>query len=177
MPEPGGLPIRQIAWFVPDIIAAARAHHAAFGSGPYFVAKHVPLAWSEHRGLRVRHDHSSAYGQWGEVMVEFVMQHGDEPSAFRDIYPDGSGKHGLHHMALWVDDLGAAIEDFARQGMALAQLSETATGTRYAFIDATSTLGHMLELYEPTDQLRGFYAMVRDAAQGWDGSDLIRKLN
>lgn len=173
----GGLPVRQIAWFVPDITAAARAHHAAFGSGPYFVFEHVPLAWSEHRGVRVTHDHSSAYGQWGDVMVEFVTQHGDDPSAFRDMYPHGFARQGLHHMALWVDNLEAAIAKFAAQDIPLAQLSETQTGTRYAFVDACASLGHMLELYEPTDQLTGFYAMVREAAQGWDGRDPIRKLN
>lgn len=174
---PGGLAVRQIAWFVPDILAAARAHHAAFGSGPYFLFEHVPLAWSEHRGTRVMHDHSSAYGQWGDVMVEFVMQHGDDPSAFHDLYPPDSGSQGLHHLAVWVDDLDAAVADLGAQDMPLAQLSQTAIGTRYAFVDAVSTLGHMLELYEPNDQLTGFYAMVRDAAQGWDGSDPIRKLN
>jgi hypothetical protein len=34
----------------------------------------------------------------------------------------------------------------------------------------------MLELYEPTPQLTKFYAMVEEAAQGWDGTDLIREL-
>lgn len=176
MLAPGSLPVRQIAWFVPDILAAARAHHAAFGSGPYFVFEHVPLTWSEHRGARVAHDHSSAYGQWGEVMVEFVMQHGDEPSAFHEMYPASSSAQGLHHMALWVDDLDGAIAHYARRGMALAQLSETATGMHYAFVDATASLGHMLELYEPTEALTGFYALVREAAQGWDGSEPIRRL-
>lgn len=169
--------MKQIAWFVPDIVAAARAHHATFGSGPYFVLEHVPLAWSEHRGAKVMHDHSSAYGQWGEVMVEFVMQHGEDPSAFHDLYPCGSGSWGLHHMAIWVDDLDRAIADFGIKEMPLAQLSRTATGTRYAFVDARQSFGHMFELYEPSDQLTGFYAMVREAAHGWDGSDLIRKLN
>ena len=79
-------------------------------------------------------------------------------------------------MALWVDDLTLAIDDFAAQGMPLVQLSETATGTRYAFDDARSTLGHMLELYEPTEQLTGFYKFVCEAAQGWDGSDVIRTI-
>ncbi|MFZ9394567.1 MAG: VOC family protein [Erythrobacter sp.] len=172
-----GHPVRQIAWFVPDIVAAAHAHHAAFGSGPFFVFEHVPLSWSEHRGVAVRHDHSSAYGQWGEVMVEFVMQHGDDPSAFHDMFPVGSGAQGLHHMAIWVDDLETAIAHLARQSMPLAQLSQTATGTRYAFVDATNSLGHMLELYEPTEALTGFYAFVREAAQGWDGTDPIRHLS
>jgi hypothetical protein len=173
----GDLPVRQIAWFVPDIESSARAHSASFGSGPFFTFHHVPLNWSEHRGQRVTHDHSSVYGQWGDVMVEFVAQHGDNPSAFHDMFPAGSSAQGLHHMAIWVDDLDTAIADFGAQDMPLAQLSEVTSGTRYAFVDATASLGHMLELYEPSEQLTGFYDMVRNAAKDWDGSDPIRKLN
>jgi catechol 2,3-dioxygenase-like lactoylglutathione lyase family enzyme len=170
------LPLRQLAYAVADVDEAARAHGAAFGSGPFFVARHVPLAWSRHRGVDQPFDHSSAYGQWGEVMVELVCQHNHAPSALHDLYPAGSGRTGLHHAALWVDDLGAAIARFAAQGMALAQHSCTEGGTEFAFIDATARLGHMLELYEPSDTLTGFYAMVARAARGWDGSDPVREL-
>lgn len=170
------LPIRQIAYFVADIEAAALAHHAAFGSGPYFLGRHVPLAWSEHCGVRVHHDHSSAYGQWGEVMVEFVQQHSNDPSAFHDLYPAGSNRFGMHHTAVFVNSLDEAIVHFGKAGMPLAQLSETVGGVRYAFIDAAASLGHMIELYEPSKPLVGFYDMVAKAARGWDGSDPLREL-
>ena len=68
------------------------------------------------------------------------------------------------------------INDFEAQGMELAQLSTTAMGTEFAFIDASRTLGHMIELYEGSDGLKGFYSMVADAAVQWDGKDLIREL-
>jgi hypothetical protein len=170
------LPVRQVAYFVPDIEQAALAHCAAFGSGPFFLGRHVPLRWSEHRGQPVIHDHSSAYGQWGEVMVEFVQQHGDDPSTFHDIFPAGSGRFGLHHTAVFVNAVDEAIAWFAGQAMPLAQLSETTTGTRYAFVDASATLGHMIELYEPSKGLLGFYAMVANAAKNWGGSDPLREL-
>ena len=169
--------VRQLAWFVPDIEEAALEHHKLFRSGPFFTFAHVPLEWSEYRGERVHHDHSSAYGQWGDVMVEFVTQHGTDPSAFHDMFEPGSTNRALHHMAIWVDDLGQAISDFSAQDIPLVQLSKVAKGTRYAFVDARETTGHMLELYEPTEQLTGFYQMVREAAQNWDGTDPIRKLN
>ncbi len=172
----GDLPIRQVAYFVPDIAAAARAHAAQFGSGPYFVMRHVPVSRSIHRGTDQRFDHSSAYGQWGDVMIEFVQQNGREPSAMHDLYPAGSGRYGLHHIAVFVDSLDDAIADFESRGFALAQLSETSNGTRFAFADASQSLGHMIELYEPSEALTGFYAMVRDAARGWDGGDPIREL-
>lgn len=174
--EPGRLPIRQVAYFVADVRAAALAHSRMFGSGPFFVLEHIALARSEHRGIARPLDHSSAYGQWGEVMVEFVVQHNPDPSALHDMYPCGSGRFGLHHVALFVPDLPRAIADFARDGLELAQYAETATGTAYAFIDAVARHGHMIELYEPSPSLTGFYAMVADAARGWDGGEPVRSL-
>ena len=170
------LPVRQIAYFVPDIEAAAREHGKLFGSGPYFIARHVRLVSSFHRGIRQPFDHSSAYGQWGDVMIEFLQQHGDGPSACHDLYPAGSGRYGLHHTSAFVDDIDTAIEHFEQQGMALAQDCVTEGGTRFSFVDASTTLGHMIELYEPTPLLLGFYDTVREAAQGWNGSDPIREL-
>jgi len=168
------LPPRQIAYFVPDIRAAALAHHRQFGSGPFFVIDHVALSRSEHRGTPRPLDHSSAYGQWGGVMVEFVQQHNPDPSAYHDMYP--AGGTGLHHIALFVDDLGAALAEQAAAGNQTAQYAVTTTGTAFAFVDTTRSLGYMLELYEPSPGLTGFYAMVAAAAEHWDGSDPIRTI-
>ena len=172
----GGLAVRQLAYKVNDLEAAAAAHHRQFGSGPFFVLRHVALASSHHRGIERPFDHSSAYGQWGSVMVELVVQHNPDPSALHDMFPHGSGAEGLHHAALFVDDLEAAIARFDSEGAPLAQLSVTQGGTAFAFVDTRASLGHMLELYEPTPQLTGFYDFVAAAAKGWDGTDLIREL-
>ena len=157
-----GLQVRQLAYFVPDIEAAALRHHQLFGSGPYFLARHVELASCVHRGVRTGWDHSSAYGQWGEVMVEFLTQHNDGPSACHDLFPRGSGRFGLHHTAIFVQDIDTAIEQFEQQGMPLAQHALVEGGTRFAFVDASAELGHMIELYEPCARITGFYAMVRE---------------
>ncbi|WP_086618836.1 VOC family protein [Erythrobacter tepidarius] len=168
--------VRQLAYKVDDLEAAAAAHHRRFGSGPFFVLRHVALASSHHRGVARPFDHSSAYGQWGNVMLELVVQHNPDDSALHEMFPHGSGREGLHHAAVFVDDLDAAIARFAAEGAALAQLSVTQTGTAFAFVDTRAELGHMLELYEPTAQLTGFYDFVAAAAQGWDGRDLLREL-
>lgn len=172
-----GLPVRQLAYKVNDLEVAATAHHRQFGSGPFFVLRHVALASSQHRRMERPFDHSSAYGQWGSVMVELVVQHNPDPSALHDMFPHGSGKEGLHHAALFVDDLEAEIARFASEGAPLAQLSVTQTGTAFAFVDTRASLGHMLELYEPSAQLTGFYDFVAEAAKGWDGRDLLRELS
>ena len=170
------LPVRQVAYFVPDIYEAAAIHTRSFGSGPFFVLEHVALSHNEHRGIARPLDHSSAYGQWGAVMVELVVKHNADPSAFHDMYPASSGRFGIHHTALIVNDLAAAIAGFVADGMALAQYATTVTGTDFAFIDATRRYGHMIELYEPTPTLTGFYAIVAGAAENWDGRDPVRQL-
>ncbi len=170
------LAVRQLAYKVNDLEAATTAHHRMFGSGPFFVLRHIALSSSQHRGVARPFDHSSAYGQWGSVMVELVVQHNPDDSGLHEMFPFGSGKEGLHHAALFVDNLDAAIARFASEGAPLAQLMVTATGTAFAYVDTRESLGHMLELYEPSPQLTGFYDFVAAAAQGWDGTDLIREL-
>lgn len=165
------LPARQIAYFVPDIRAAASAHRAAFGSGPFLVVDHVPTPLVRYRDQPAALDHGSAYGQWGEVMVEFVCQHDAGPSAFHDLYPRGSGRFGFHHVAVFVADLTQAIADFAAHGAECALYAETG-GLAFAMVDTSATLGHMIELYEPTPVLTGFYDRIRAAARP-DGPDFI----
>lgn len=154
-------PIRQIAYFVADVRDAATAHAASFGSGPYYVADHIPLSRCLYRGAAETFDHSSAYGQWGPLMIEFVQQHNPGPSACHDMYPEGSGRGGLHHVALFVDDIDAEI---ARLGYPVAMDAAMATGFRFVMVDAVAACGHMIELYPPEPSLTDFYALVASVA-------------
>ena len=169
-------PIRQIAYFCADVRQSAARHHARFGSGPYFVADNIPLRLSRHRGTDAPLDHSSAYGQWGDVMVEFVQQNNDGPSAFHDMYPRNSGRFGLHHVAIFVDDLAAAMDAWRAEGSETAFYGEMNDGFGFAFVDTRDVYGHMTELYEGREQLTDFYDFVRRSAQDWDGSDPVRTI-
>lgn len=170
-----GGPARQIAYFVPDAVEAAKRHHRIYGSGPYYVVPNIPLSSCFYYGEPSHFDHTSAYGQWGEVMIEFVQQNSSERSCFTDLYPDG--KQGLHHVALIVDDLKEAMRGFEEAGHPAALYAEVAPGQGFAMMDCVAELGHFIELYEPTETLLGVYDIVRSSAQGWDGSDLIREFS
>ncbi|MEP2989164.1 MAG: VOC family protein [Parasphingorhabdus sp.] len=170
-------PVRQIAYFVKDIEAAALAHHQQFGSGPYFIARNIPLRLSHHRGIGCPLDHSSAYGQWGSMMIEFVQQNNSGPSVFHDIFPEGTDQTGLHHLAIIVDDLTDAISGYTRIGFETALYAETESGLPFAMIDMINPYGHMLELYAASPELTGFYDMISDAAIGFDGTNPLRELS
>ena len=161
----------QIAYAVPDAWAAADLWATQFGAGPFFVRAHIPLDAVAYRGSPSTFDHTSAYGQWGTLMVELVQDHGTSPSVVRERYaPDESG---LHHLAYFVDDLDGVTAGLVDSGYTLAMTART-SNTRFHFVDAVATLGHMIELYQRSDRLDAFYDKVRSAALGWDGSDPVR---
>ena len=161
----------QIAYAVVDAKEAAARWAADFGAGPFFVAEHIPVTDVVHRGVPGEFDHTSAYGQWGSIMVELVQDHGTGPSAVRDLY--APGESGLHHMAYFVDDIEDATAALGGMGFELAQTA-LAGATRFNFIDAVELTGHFFELYEPSDALVRFYDKVAKAAIDWDGSDPVR---
>ena len=166
--------IAQVAYFVSDVREAVPRMVATFGAGPFFVIDRIELAHAEHRGKACPFVHTSAYGQWGDIMMELVQQDSDGPSPFRDLY--GPGEEGLHHIATIVDNFDAACAAYADCGFPLATRATTLTGTEFGFVDATATLGHFIEIYEGSEGLLGFYAMVREAARDWQGEAPLRTL-
>lgn len=164
----------QVAYHVPDPVAAAERYARDFGWGPFFLMEHIPLERAAWRGTTIHFDHSSAYGQAGDVMVELITQHNEGPSALRDLY--AADESGLHHVACFVPDLPAALGAFAVRGNALALDARTTTGVDFAMVDLVDELGHMLELYEASEPLAKFYEYVRRKSLGWDGRDPVRRL-
>ncbi len=107
-------------------------------------------------------------------MIELIHQHDDQPSAVRDMY--STQTMGLHHGAVFVDDLASSMRDVERKGMAIALDAHTADGVHFAMADAREQYGFMLEFYEPSPLLLKFYQFIRRKSENWDGSDILRKL-
>ena len=165
--------IVQIAYAVEDVREAARSFAERMGAGPFFVRHHDLPRHVDHRGEPAGFDHSSAYGQWGDVQVELVQIHDAEPASLADIVQRSTG---IHHVATFV----ASIDDEQRRLTALGwpavMTAETASGMRYAFHDARAELGHLVEIYEPSRCVLALYAQVAAASSGWQGEDPVRAL-
>ena len=164
--------IVQIAYDVNDVRTAAERHATRFGSGPFFVREHIELSSVVHRRHEAVFDHSSAYGQSGGIMVELVCQHRVEPESLRRQL--GQRGRGVHHVAMFTDDLDREAARLDSLGYTQALLAATGSGRRFAFHDAVDELGHLIEIYELDDGLRGFYEKVADAAVDWDGLQPVR---
>jgi hypothetical protein len=158
----------QIAYAVDDVTAAATAWTER-GVGPFFVREHIEVVNARLRGRSGTFDHSSAFAQWGDVMVELIHQHdgGAEPIV---------GASGIHHVAHFVDDFADASAMLSDSGRPEVLYAETSTGMPFAFHDALGERGHLIEIYERTPTLARFYDMVRSAATGWDGSNPVRRV-
>ncbi len=161
----------QVAYVVDDVIEAAERWAKTMGAGPFLIGRNVPLSDCLYRGVETPLDHTNACGQCGPVMLELVQQNNDGPSAFRDMYPPG--KEGLHHMATMVEDFDAELARYVGLGFEAANVATTTGGIRFAYIDTTAQLGHMMEFYQEGPEIRGFYKMVADAAKDWDGKNPI----
>lgn len=164
----------QIAYFVNDIRKSARNISAATGAGPFYVIENIELERCNHRGVPCDFVHSSAYGQWGDVMLELVQQEDDGPSPFRDMY--GVGEEGIHHVACFVESLKVTEGQYQEMGYPLATQAKAKLGTEFSFLDTRKMLGHMIEIYVPDQNLTGFYSMVKDASTDWLGEDVVRSL-
>ena len=156
----------QIAYGVPDVRSAA-ARWVRWGVGPFFVADHIAVDNVRVDGAPSSFDHSSAYAWWGDVMIELICQHGT---------PTVVAPSGVHHVAFFVDDLTATQDELVATGHPEVLYAQTPGGQAFAMHDARPTLGHLIEIYEPTPRLTGFYDMVRDASREAPGPDNIRTL-
>lgn len=163
--------IVQIAYAVDDVRAAALRFHTVTGAGPFFVRDHIPIDRAVHGSAPAVFDHSSACGQWGELMVEFVTHHRLEPAgldrAMRRSRP------GFHHVAWFVEDLDRELDRLAAASAEPVLVADTGA-VRFAFVDPGEPVGHLVECYEPNDYLQAFYRAVRSAAVGWDGARPVR---
>ncbi|MCK9284969.1 MAG: VOC family protein [Rhodocyclaceae bacterium] len=164
--------IAQYAYVVADLDAAIGHWTESIGAGPFFVRRHLDLP-VEHRGKQSVFDISVALGQAGPIQIELVQVHSATQNCFTEMYPQGGG--GLHHVALFTPDLDSAIRSFENKGGELATRGVFGS-TPFAFMDARRQLGFFVELYQDSAELRGIYALVADAAAGWDRITQTRPL-
>jgi catechol 2,3-dioxygenase-like lactoylglutathione lyase family enzyme len=165
-------PFHHIGYVVPDLAAAAERFARTLGAGPFLSIGHVPLADATWRGQPAIYDHSTAFGMWGETLVELSQIHEAAPSdlgAFMG--QDGTPRVG--HAAWLVDDLDAETEALGELGLELVHTG-SAGPVRAHWFDGRSLFGHPIEVLRRCPENLFLYASVREASAGWGGSEPLR---
>jgi catechol 2,3-dioxygenase-like lactoylglutathione lyase family enzyme len=163
--------IHHVGYAVADLRAGVERFAAAFGAGPFFAMEHIEFAEVTYRGAPALYDHSSAFGQWGPILVELTQVHAARPAGLRDaLAAPGSG---IGHVAWLADDLGAETARLSAAGLTPFHAGRTGPAEAVWF-DGGAQLGHNVEVLRRRDEILGFYALVRAAAEGWDGTNPYR---
>ena len=81
-------------------------HWLARGVGPFFIEEHIEPP-GEFDGERIQTDLSAAFAYSGDQQIEVIQQFDDSPTIYRE-YLEMNPGGGLHHVAVWVDDIAEA---------------------------------------------------------------------
>ena len=169
--------VMQLGFVVPDHVRAAE-HWARLGVGPFYLLEHIRFSECQYEGRPLQIDMSVAVGQWGPVQVELIVQHDARPSIYSQF--DGSRRGGLQHLGVMTQSVATSLAELALHGIEPVQSGATANGIKFAYVN-TDRLpgahpGGMIELIEHGPAIDGFFAMVRAAAEKWDGREPLRRL-
>lgn len=162
----------QKAWIVPDIESAVQTWSGAMGIGPFYVAEYSPEVFDtlEYRGKEGKLHMKTAIAYAGEVQIELVEPVGVYPCAYFDTVEPGAT--AFHHLCYWTEDIDADIAHYVDQGFAIANYGQiVGGGPRFAYLDASQSLGHMIELLERADATEQLFNTWKESATTWKAGD------
>lgn len=163
--------IHHVGYVVEDLPRAAERVARRLGAGPFLAMEHIPLTGATYLGRPAVYDHSSCFGRWGDLLLELTQVHHAQPAGLRErLVAPGAG---IGHLAWLVDSLPEETARLQSEGLTVFH-SGRAGPAHAAWFDGNALLGHPVEVLERRPELLAFYARVRAAADGWDGTQPYR---
>ncbi|WP_183095235.1 VOC family protein [Nocardioides stalactiti] len=155
-------PVTQLAWVVEDIGAAEEFHRAHFGAGPWTRMPDVRFGPEEatFRGEPADFTAHVSLGYAGDLQLELI-----QPVAGESIYTEFLARSGpgLHHLCFETDDLDAAVARARAAGLDVPQQGVMAGGLMsFAYVDGAAWGAPYVELAQLTDDMRAFYAAIKN---------------
>jgi methylmalonyl-CoA/ethylmalonyl-CoA epimerase len=172
--EPFGRPVHHYGYVVAELEPAVDRLVRSSGAGPFFAMEHVALDTVISDDAPAVFDHSSAFGMCGPAFIELMEIHATAPERVKAGF-DVTAPVSLHHVAWAVPDFDAATSGLELAGMP-AWLEATLGDIHFSYHDATGAFGHHIEVHDATPGFQDFFAMMREAGEGWDGSEPLRSL-
>ena len=177
MPGPKSLAslgdIMQLAFVPSDFDAAIRHWTELMGAGPCFLLPNMSLPGGRYRGEPSDPVFTMALGYWGDMQIELIRPENDAKSLYRGEYGVADR---LHHVCVLVDSIADARAVCAAAGAEIVFEAPVGDAGGVIYADPGTGPGNLIELLEPQAGTRELFAMMRDAAKGWDGSEPLRSL-
>ncbi len=163
-------PLFQQAWLVNDLEKSINEWNALFGAGPFVIAEHHRCDTFEYRGSDLQADVSYAFGYLGDTMIQFIVQHDDTPSIYRDMY--AAGEEGFHHVGVLVHEWEAERARLVDAGFVIAT-ELWADNVNAAYFDTRSVNGGFTEIHGDPPHILGAFAGWRRAHELWRPGDPV----
>lgn len=160
----------QHAYVVNDLEESIADWHELFGAGPFAIAPHHRTDTFSYRGTSTEADVSYAFGYLGDLMIQFIQQHDDQPSIYRDMY--GDGEQGFHHVAYLVSNFAAERQRLLGMGFDLA-CELFADGVNAAYFDTRALTGGFTEIHGDPPHITRVFARWRRAHADWRAGDPV----
>lgn len=158
----------QQAFLVEDLEAAISEWDRVFGAGPFVVTDHHRTDVFDYRETNQQADVSYAFGYLGDTMIQFIVQHDDTASIYRDLYQPG--EFGFHHSGLLVEDFEAEFERLQALGFTCATRL-FADGVDAAYFDTRAVNGGFTEIHGSPPHILDAFASWRRAHEARQPGD------
>lgn len=165
-------PIRQLGFVVPDIEEAMAHWSDVMGVGPFFYNPRVPIEDYLFDGVSYRPDNSVALANAGYIQVELIQCRNDVPSCYKEF--TDAGHSGLQHTAYWTEDYDTDLQVMEQQGFRVRMSGNVGENGRFAYFNREAHPGTCIELSEVSGPKGRMFDMIRQASEGWDGTDPVR---
>jgi len=169
-------PIRQAGYVVRDIEAAMDYWSGTLGIGPWFYNPKVPIVNYRYDGKAYDVHNSVALANSGPLQMELIQTRNDVPSMYRDFMR--AGNLGLQHVAYWTESFDADLVRLQAQGFMVKMSGEVGERGRFVYFAQGDHPGQhpgtVIELSEVAGPKGKLFRLIREASEGWDGSDPVR---
>ena len=166
--------IIQIAYTVADIEEGMQRYTDLLHIGPWFLIGPFVPPKGVYRGATTKAQFSLALAYTGQLMVELIQQHDEQPSVFQETLK-ARGAHGFHHWAIGARDFEMTTAQYRSRGYqeAFTDTAPAPLGCRVVYFDTGRELPGMLEVIEINTATEEEFHKLYQAAREWNGKDYI----
>ena len=173
---PGLGQIHHLAYVVAEIEPVVHRLHEQFGAGPFLRIENVPVEDVTSRGEPAEFVHDAAFGICNGLPVELLQVTRIAPAEVAARFRTNDGAPRLQHVAYALPPatVEARRADLDAKGLPEYLRARFGEDAEMTYHDASGSFGYDLEIHVDSEGLRGSFALLHEAAEGWDGSDLLR---